>query len=121
MQAGGAAHKMFVHRLVLLAFVGPCPNGMEACHFPDRDVTNNRLSNLRWDTKQANAADATTHGTFARGERQGSAKATAEVVRAIRDEYATGDISQAALATKYGLGQSTVSKYVRREDWKHIA
>jgi hypothetical protein len=25
-----------VHRLVLEAFVGPCPEGMEGCHFPDR-------------------------------------------------------------------------------------
>jgi hypothetical protein len=34
--------KFFVHRLVLAAFVGPCPPGMEACHFPDRDPMNCR-------------------------------------------------------------------------------
>ena len=49
--------KMFlVHRLVLLAFVGPCPVGMEGCHF-DNDATNNRLSNLRWDTLSNNQKD----------------------------------------------------------------
>lgn len=45
-----------IHRLVLLAFVGPCPEGMEACHgndIPD----DNRLSNLRWDTRKANVSD----------------------------------------------------------------
>ncbi|MBN7395680.1 HNH endonuclease [Mycobacteroides abscessus subsp. abscessus] len=46
-----------VHRLVLEAFVGPCPDGMEACHF-DGDKTNNRLPNLRWDTRRANQDDA---------------------------------------------------------------
>lgn len=49
----------FVHELVLLAWVGPRPGGpreVNACHGPggSRD---NRLSNLRWDTTKANAAD----------------------------------------------------------------
>lgn len=51
-----------VHQLVLLAFVGPCPDGHEACH-NDGDPGNNSVSNLRWDTKSANALDKVTHGT----------------------------------------------------------
>lgn len=51
-----------VHRLVLTAFVGPCPEGMEACH-NDGDKLNNRLDNLRWDTRDANRADSYAHGT----------------------------------------------------------
>src|SRR5690242_16611852 len=38
---------VFAHRIVLMAFVGPCPEGMETSHFPDRDPANNRLENLR--------------------------------------------------------------------------
>ena len=49
----GKATSRTVHRLVLEAFVGPCPEGMEACHDND-DPTDNRLSNLRWDTHQSN-------------------------------------------------------------------
>lgn len=45
-----------IHQLVLLAFVGSCPEGMECCH-KDGNPANNELSNLRWDTKKANAAD----------------------------------------------------------------
>ena len=45
-----------VHRLVLSAFVGPCPVGMEACHFPDRNPSNNHLENLRWDTPEITIA-----------------------------------------------------------------
>lgn len=54
---------IFVHRLVLEAFVGPCPVGMEGCHYPDRDPANNALSNLRWDTKRENQFDRVKHGT----------------------------------------------------------
>lgn len=50
-----------VHRIVLDAFVGPRPEGLEGCH-TDGDPTNNVLSNLRWDTRHANAADAIRMG-----------------------------------------------------------
>lgn len=50
-----------VHTLVLLAFVGPRPEGMQCCHF-DGDSTNNRLENLRWGTAEANARDKIRHG-----------------------------------------------------------
>lgn len=51
-----------VHSLVLEAFVGPCPAGMEACHWND-NPTDNRLSNLRWDTRSANILDCVRNGT----------------------------------------------------------
>lgn len=54
---------LLVHRLVLEAFVGPCPPGMECRHFPDRDPGNNRLDNLQWGTHQENEEDKETHGT----------------------------------------------------------
>lgn len=50
-------------RSVLETFVGPCPEGMECCHFPERDRSNNRLDNLRWDTHHENVLDAVRHGT----------------------------------------------------------
>lgn len=58
----GSANSRKVHRLVLLAFVGPCPPGMEACH-NNGDRFDNRLSNLRWDTRSANNLDKNAHGT----------------------------------------------------------
>lgn len=41
------SYSKHVHRLVLEAFVGPCPEGCEADHI-DRDKSNNKLENLRW-------------------------------------------------------------------------
>lgn len=60
---GGRVSCRYVHRLVLEAFVGPCPEGMECRHFPDRDTANNHLGNVSWGTRQQNMADKKIHGT----------------------------------------------------------
>lgn len=57
---GGGRRSFLVHQLVLTAFVGPCPPGLECCH-GDGDPTNNRLGNLRWDTRPSNMADRRRH------------------------------------------------------------
>lgn len=51
-----------VHRLVMLAFRGPCPPGLEVCH-GDGVPSNNRLSNLRYGTRSSNSLDSVAHGT----------------------------------------------------------
>lgn len=51
-----------VHRLVLAAFIGPCPEGLQGCH-NNGDKLDNRLVNLRWDTPGANNRDKRVHGT----------------------------------------------------------
>jgi len=58
----GAVGKKMVHRLVLLAFIGACPEGQESRHFPDPDKSNNRLSNLRYGTPQENYQDKLSLG-----------------------------------------------------------
>jgi hypothetical protein len=58
----GARRVVRVHRLVLETFVGPCPDGMEACH-ANGDPADNRLVNLRWDTRRSNNLDRVRHGT----------------------------------------------------------
>src|SRR4051794_38431819 len=54
----------FIHRLVLEAFVGPCPDGLECRHL-DGDPGNNLLSNLKWGTRLENFQDSVKHGTAA--------------------------------------------------------
>lgn len=58
----GRESRAFVHEIVLEAFVGPRPRGMEACH-NDGDRTNNSLNNLRWDDRSGNVEDMVRHGT----------------------------------------------------------
>lgn len=57
----GKTQQRTAHRLVLEAFVGPRPEGLEGCH-NDGDPQNNHLSNLRWDTPSSNRTDAVRHG-----------------------------------------------------------
>lgn len=60
---GGKYQTFKVHRLVLTAFVGPCPEGMECRHL-DGDAANNRLSNLCWGTREENIADSKRNGVY---------------------------------------------------------
>lgn len=57
----GKWRSLNVHTLVLTAFVGPRPAGMQGCH-GNGDPRDNRLENLRWDTPRANNFDTVAHG-----------------------------------------------------------
>ena len=57
----GVTKYHLIHRLVLEAFVGPCPEGMEACH-GEGGPADNRVENIRWDTRSENMKDIARHG-----------------------------------------------------------
>lgn len=57
-----------VHTLVLEAFVGPRPAGLEALH-GNGNPSDNRLANLSWNTSTANAADVRAHGHHNHGSK----------------------------------------------------
>lgn len=109
-----------VHRLVLLAFVGPCPDGMEACHFPDIDKTNNRLDNLRWDTHKANVQDSIIQGAHCRGERGGNAKLKEEDIPFIRamNDGVYGRMSE--VARSFGVNAATIRDIWVGKTWRHV-
>lgn len=109
--------QILIHRLVLVAFIGPCPPGCESRHL-DGVRSHNWLSNLRWGTKLENAADRKIHGTQCLGEGHGRAKITEADVVNIR--LAAGKIRQTDLAKKYGIVQSKISAIQRRELWRHV-
>jgi hypothetical protein len=117
-EPNGKPRSLYVHRLVLEAFVGPCPAGMEACH-ADGDPENNTVGNLRWDTRTANHADKARHGTLLRGERVASAKVTAEKIREVFELRAAG-LTQTAIGRQIGLVQTVVGGILRGERWKHV-
>ncbi len=124
----GIKHRFALHSLVLTVFVCPCPSGMEACHFPDRNRSNNNLNNLRWDTRSANHADKCIHGTKLQGESVPVSKLTEREVIEIRSAFANAKGSHKvapdgvidALAEKYGVVYGTIAAVVRRITWKHI-
>src|SRR6185312_7030300 len=85
----GSQFVRYAHRLVLEAFVGPCPDGMECCH-NDGNPANNRVENLRWDTTSANQLDREAHGTSNRGEQQGRSKLKDDYIPIIKKLYEVG-------------------------------
>jgi hypothetical protein len=104
-----------VHQLVAEAFLGPCPQTMEVCH-NDGDRANNRLENLRYDTRKANHADKRVHGTLRIGDNCPVSKLTAEQVLAIR----ASDLPPAQLAAQYAVTPSNITAIIRRKSWRHI-
>jgi hypothetical protein len=108
----------YVHRLVLEAFVGPCPDGMAACH-NDGDTSNNRLANLRWDTHQANALDKLFHDTMPMGSKVYCAKLTEADIPVIFALRAEG-LSQQAIADRLGVSQTVISAILRGKTWSHV-
>lgn len=107
-----------VHIVVLRAFVGPCPLGMEARHL-DGVRSNNCLVNLCWGTPVENAADKCLHGTMSCGEFNGRAKLTSDEVRRIRLALAAGSL-QRDLAQHYGVSQAVISSISLRKTWKGV-
>jgi hypothetical protein len=107
----------YVHRLVLEAFVGPCPEGYVCCH-NDGNPDNNHLENLRWDSYRANEADKLCHGTRPLGSTARS-KLHEEEVLEIRRAKAEG-ISIHHLATTYGVCRQNIEAIIYRKTWRHI-
>jgi hypothetical protein len=106
----------FVHRLVLIAFIGPCPDGMEGCH-EDGNPGNNRLSNLRWGTHQSNQQDMRRHGRTKIGESSPNAKHTVEEVLAIRLDIKNG-VKPSIILQTYKLPRGTYYAIRDRHTWK---
>jgi len=109
----------FVHRLVLFAFVGPRPDGMQACH-NDNDRQNNRADNLRWDTAKNNNADKRKHGTAQFGENNPSSKFTDTQVMEIRRKYASTSATTRELMDEFGASQAAIASLVRGKTYKHL-
>ena len=58
----GRGNPRMIHVLVLETFVGPRPSPKhDGCH-DDGNYQRNALTNLRWDTRQANSLDTVRHG-----------------------------------------------------------
>lgn len=103
----------FVHRLVLLAFIGE--SSQVVCH-NDGDPSNNKLSNLRYDSHCANMADKKKHGTSNIGDRNGNAKIKAVHVFEIRKRLLIGE-KQISIAKHMAISTTTVSDIATGKTW----
>lgn len=118
LRSGGKRKKVPVHKIVLEAFVGPRPPGMECCHW-DNDVANNTLANLRWGTSTENGLDKRRHGTR-KGELNSMVRLTEREVLEIRSRWGSEAISKRELGRQYGISYHTVHSIVKGRRWQHI-
>jgi transposase len=112
-------NRIAVHRLVLIAFVGPNPPG-QMCRHLDGNPANNCVGNLAWGTYLENAADRAKHGKNLNGEKNHLAKLTEDDVRAIRRDYKSGGVTHQDLADRYGISKHLVYLVIKRKMWRHI-
>jgi hypothetical protein len=99
----GRRHGLHVRRVVLEAFVGPCPQGHEAMY--RGDAADASLHNLYWGSCTAN------------GRRCVLSPGDAEAIRAL---CANGEL-QRVVATRYGVTQQSVSLIVAGKQWRRAA
>ena len=89
-----------VHQLVLAAFLGPCPKGMEANHL-DVNKRNNRLDNLEYTTHSENMKHAYHLGL-------GNIKAV--IQRSMVGQFVADYISQCEASRRTGVNQGHISE-----------
>lgn len=121
LQDAGRKRMVPAHRMVLAAFVGPCPSGHVARHL-DGTRDNNHVSNLRWGTVQENVDDRGHHGRNSGGGRGSGLvhlhrKLTDDQIRAIRADRR----KLREIASEYGVAVSTVWAIRRRASWASLA
>jgi hypothetical protein len=103
----------YVHRMVMETFVSPCPEGKEVSHL-NGDNTDNRLSNLIYESRKSNVARKVEHGTDYNGARNPAAKLTFDQIQQIRDS----EESENTLALRFGVTRATIGRAKRNESWK---
>ena len=118
---------LLVHRLVLEAFVGPCPCNMECRHL-DGNSLNNNLSNLKWGTRLENQQDSIKHGTkysyFQKGKKinigtnNPMARLTESEVRQIK--RLKGILSQRERANMFDVSPGTIQNIDDGRTWRYI-
>jgi len=107
----GTYKKLFVNRLVLLAFVGTPPLGYLSLHGDD-NPQNNCLNNLRWGTYLDNSQDK-------RVNNRNDYPLTKTDVLEIRNLALKG-ISRKQLAKQFCVGKSTINDICWRRTWKWL-
>jgi len=118
-----------VHRLVAVAFLGPCPEKCQVNH-KDGCKVNNAISNLEYVTQSENIRHAYDSGLIRRqpgGSRSGAAKLSHDQVREIRTLMDTRKLLPPRsrrkvdeIAAQYGVSWPTIYAVAQRRWFKDV-
>ena len=108
------------HRLTLIAFKGPCPEGMEARHL-DGNQLNNYIDNLEWNFHIINVGDKVNNGrNNIKGLRYSLVKLNDWKVRVIRRLLEDGFLTPKETAKIFDITKYTISNIKNNKTWKHV-
>lgn len=107
-----------IHRLVLLTFVGECPENMETRHL-NGIKTDNRLNNLEWNTKRINTNDTIEAGSN-KGERNGSSKLTNKEVLEIKKHIKLQNKPLSEIAREFNVSYLTIYQIKTGVNWRWL-
>lgn len=116
LKMGGA--RWLAHRASFFGAYGTLPADMEVRHRACAMRACVNPDHLAIGTAKDNADDRERDGHTARGERSGTARLTAGIVRDIR-ESATREASS-AIAERHGVSRQTVWHIITRKTWGHV-
>lgn len=112
----GSGKSFYVHTLVVLAFIGPRPDGLTINH-KDGNKMNCKPDNFEFLTDKEQDTHARALGLKDhRGGKNPKSKLTPEKVLAIRSDKRTAEV----IAESYGIYHTTVDKIRQRVTWKHL-
>jgi len=106
-----------VHRLVAEAWIGST-EGMDVCH-NNGTRHDNRLENLRIDTRKGNMRDVYKHDTHIRGERCGTNKYSEALMRQVKEEIKAGGVVR-QIALKHGIPAPTLYGVAQGRIWSWL-
>ena len=112
----GKQKQATVHSLVMLAFVGPRPEGAWINH-RNGDKTDNRLTNLEYCTPKQNAEHAVHTGL--QSMPPGGDKLTPADVLLINERLKQGE-STVALGKEFGVSRVMISNIRTGRAWQHL-
>ncbi|MEG0063033.1 MAG: NUMOD4 domain-containing protein [Pseudomonas sp.] len=118
--ASGVRKNKRVHRLVLIAFVGPAPSEKHVGAHIDGNTRNNWLLNLKWATQIENEADKELHGTKLIGTDVANAKLNPAAVRRIRRSNTSDSAVMKKLMADLGVSRSAITDVLKGRTWSQV-
>lgn len=138
LRVAGAYKKAYVHELVALAYIGDRPEGYQINH-KDGDKHNNHRSNLEYVTAYDNIRHAHQTGLMPNPARKrpveptgnpkgrpvdyvhNTAKLTIDQVKEICELLKAGQMSQYAIALRYGVTRTAIAPIAQNLAWRDIS
>ena len=120
----GIKKSRYVHRLVAIAFIGPCPKGYEVNH-RNGQKSDNHVDNLEYVPHRTNLRHAIDvlgrkPGNFSMvGVLHHNSFLTEEQVIEMRTLF-DGGMPVFKIAKRFNVSHSTTTNIVKRKTWKHL-